>query len=60
MPKSGADNILFAGRCVGADVAALMSTRNMMICTITGQGAGTAAAVSCIKDKPVSEYTSYI
>lgn len=48
IPKSGADNVLFAGRCVGADVAALMSTRNMMICTITGQGAGTAAAVSII------------
>lgn len=40
------DNLLVAGRCISADVIAHTSMRNMMCCTVTGQGAGTAAALS--------------
>lgn len=29
--------------------------RNMMACTVTGQGAGVAAAVSVIKGQPVED-----
>jgi hypothetical protein len=44
------ENLLVAGRCVAGDKISHTATRNMMCCTVTGQGAGTAAAVS-IKDK---------
>lgn len=40
------ENILVAGRCISAGVVAHTSMRNMMCCAVTGQGAGTAAAVS--------------
>ena len=40
------DNLLVAGRCVSGDMVAHAATRNMMCCTVTGQGAGVAAAVS--------------
>lgn len=40
------DNLLVAGRCVAGDMVAHASTRNMMCCTVTGQGAGVAAAIS--------------
>ncbi|MDF0607111.1 FAD-dependent oxidoreductase [Neisseriaceae bacterium TC5R-5] len=40
------ENLLVAGRCISADVIAHTSMRNMMCCAVTGQGAGTAAAVS--------------
>jgi hypothetical protein len=39
-------NLLVAGRCVSADKVAFAATRQMMCCTVTGQGAGVAAAVS--------------
>jgi hypothetical protein len=39
-------NLLVAGRCVSADKIAFAATRQMMCCTVTGQGAGVAAAVS--------------
>jgi hypothetical protein len=41
-----AENLLVAGRCVSADRIAFAATRQMMCCTVTGQGAGAAAAVS--------------
>jgi hypothetical protein len=41
-----AENLLVAGRCVSADKIAFAATRQMMCCTVTGQGAGVAAAVS--------------
>jgi hypothetical protein len=44
------DNLLVAGRCVAGDKVSHAATRQMMCCTVTGQGAGIAAAVS-IKDK---------
>jgi ribulose 1,5-bisphosphate synthetase/thiazole synthase len=39
-------NLLVAGRCVAGDPVSHAATRNMMCCTVTGQGAGVAAAVS--------------
>jgi hypothetical protein len=44
------ENLLVAGRCVAGDKISHASVRNMMCCTVTGQGAGVAAAVS-VKDK---------
>ena len=49
VPK-GVDNLLVAGRCIGADRAMQASTRVIPCCYITGQAAGIAAAV-CVEDK---------
>lgn len=40
------NNLLVAGRCVAGDRLSHTAMRNMMACTVTGQGAGVAAAVS--------------
>ncbi|KAK3282918.1 hypothetical protein CYMTET_9367 [Cymbomonas tetramitiformis] len=40
------DNLLVAGRCVSGDAVSHSMTRNMMCCTVTGQGAGVAVAIS--------------
>jgi len=40
------ENLLVAGRCVSGDKISYAATRQMMCCTVTGQGAGIAAAVS--------------
>ena len=40
------DNLLVAGRCVAGDQISHAATRNQMCCTVTGQAAGAAAAVS--------------
>ena len=39
-------NLLVAGRCVAGDKTSHAAMRNMMACTVSGQGAGVAAAVS--------------
>ena len=39
-------NLLVGGRCVAGDKTSHCAMRNMMACTVTGQGAGVAAAVS--------------
>ena len=44
------ENLLVAGRCVAGDRISHSATRQMMCCTVTGQAAGVAAALS-IKDK---------
>ena len=44
------ENLLVAGRNVAGDKVSHAATRQMMCCTVTGQGAGVAAAVS-VKDK---------
>lgn len=44
------DNLLVAGRCVSGDKLSHTALRSMMCCTVTGQGAGVAAAIS-VKDK---------
>ncbi|MCP4751509.1 MAG: FAD-dependent oxidoreductase [Proteobacteria bacterium] len=43
------ENLLVAGRSVAGDRISHAATRQMMCCTVTGQGAGVAAAVS-VKD----------
>ncbi len=43
------ENLLVAGRSVAGDKIAHSATRSMMCCTVTGQGAGVAAATA-IKD----------
>jgi hypothetical protein len=40
------ENLLVAGRATGGDRDSHAATRNMMCCTVTGQGAGVAAAIS--------------
>jgi len=40
------DNLLVAGRCVAGDRISHAAMRNMMACTVTGQGAGAAAGVA--------------
>jgi ribulose 1,5-bisphosphate synthetase/thiazole synthase len=40
------ENLLVAGRCVAGDKVSHAATRQMACCTVTGQGAGVAAAVS--------------
>jgi hypothetical protein len=45
VPK-GVDNLLVAGRSIGGDKLSHAAVRNMMCCTVSGQGAGVAAAVS--------------
>lgn len=42
-------NLLVAGRCIAGDKISHAAVRSMMCCTVTGQGAGVAAAIS-IKD----------
>ena len=44
------ENLLVAGRCVAGDHISHSATRQMMCCTVTGQAAGVAAALS-IKEK---------
>ena len=39
-------NLLVAGRSIGGDKVSHAAVRNMMCCAVSGQGAGTAAAVS--------------
>jgi ribulose 1,5-bisphosphate synthetase/thiazole synthase len=46
------DNLLVAGRCVSGDNISHAAMRNMMACTVTGQGAGVAAAIS-IRDNSI-------
>jgi len=48
VPKN-VENLLVAGRCVAGDRISHSAIRQMMCCTVTGQGAGVAAALS-IKD----------
>jgi hypothetical protein len=45
VPKT-INNLLVAGRCVSGDRISHAALRQMMCCTVTGQGAGVAAAVS--------------
>lgn len=49
------DNLLVAGRCVAGDQMSHAAIRQMMCCTVTGQGAGVAAAVSIRQNKTCRE-----
>ncbi|MEE0946358.1 MAG: FAD-dependent oxidoreductase [Acutalibacteraceae bacterium] len=50
VPKN-TDNLLVAGRCISVDHIAHSSTRIQGTCVMTGQAAGTAAAVSVKENK---------
>jgi hypothetical protein len=45
IPKN-VENLICAGRITGGDRVSHAATRNMMCCAVTGQAAGTAAALS--------------
>lgn len=49
------DNLLVAGRCVAGDMISHAAMRNMAACTVTGQGAGVAAAISLQQSMTTSE-----
>jgi len=49
------NNLLVAGRCVAGDKTSHCAMRNMMACTVTGQGAGVAAVVSLQKKTTTQE-----
>src|ERR1700735_5318146 len=52
VPK-GVGTLLVAARCIGGDNISHASSRNMMCCAVSGQGAGVAAAVSLERDEPL-------
>ena len=54
MVSPDVDNLLVAGRCVAGDMVSHAAMRNMMACTVTGQGAGVAAAVSVRRSENTS------
>jgi ribulose 1,5-bisphosphate synthetase/thiazole synthase len=47
----GVEDLIVAGRCIGGDRVSHAAVRNMMCCAVSGQGAGTAAAVSLKRDE---------
>jgi ribulose 1,5-bisphosphate synthetase/thiazole synthase len=51
VPK-GVSGLLVAGRCIGGDKVSHAAVRNMMCCAVSGQGAGTAAAISLKTGQP--------
>jgi hypothetical protein len=52
---TGVENLLVAGRSIAGDKISHASVRNMMCCTVSGQGAGVAAAVSVRENRSLSE-----
>ena len=54
LPK-GVDNLLVAGRSIGGDKVSHAAVRNMMCCTVSGQGAGVAAALSVAANTSVAD-----
>ena len=54
IPK-GIRNLLVTGRSIGGDRDSHAAVRNMMCCTVSGQGAGVAAAVSLRQGRDVSD-----
>jgi hypothetical protein len=48
----GVKHLICAGRITGGDKDSHAATRNMMCCTVTGQGAGVAAAMSIRHEQP--------
>jgi ribulose 1,5-bisphosphate synthetase/thiazole synthase len=48
----GVGNLIVAGRSIGGDRISHAAVRSMMCCTVSGQGAGVAAAVSLRTDQP--------
>ena len=54
LPKT-VKNLLVVGRSIGGDRDSHAAVRNMMCCTVSGQGAGVAAAISLKSDKTVHD-----
>jgi hypothetical protein len=52
VPRAGVGHLIVAGRSIGGDKVSHASTRNMMCCTVSGQGAGVAAALSLRDGQP--------
>jgi len=52
MVPKGIDGLLVVGRSIGGDKVSHAAVRNMMCCTVSGQGAGVAAAVSVKTGQP--------
>lgn len=50
-------NLLFAGRCISVSHVAFASTRVMKTCALTGQAAGTAAALAVHTKKLPAEFS---
>ena len=48
----GVGGLIVAGRCIGGDKVSHAAVRNMMCCAVSGQGAGTAAAISLKTRRP--------
>lgn len=55
MIPTDVNNLLVAGRCVAGDKISHSAMRNMMACTVTGQGAGVAAAISVKENVNVAD-----
>jgi hypothetical protein len=55
VPNDGVRNLLVAGRSIGGDHTSHAAVRNMMCCTVAGQGAGVAAAVAVKTGHDVAE-----
>ena len=51
VPK-GVDNLIVAGRSIGGDKISHAAVRSMMCCTVSGQAAGVAAAMSLRSGQP--------
>jgi hypothetical protein len=51
VPK-GVSGLIVGGRCIGGDKVSHAAVRNMMCCAVSGQGAGTAAAISFKTGQP--------
>jgi FAD dependent oxidoreductase len=47
----GVQGLLVAGRSIGGDKVSHAAVRNMMCCAVSGQGAGTAAAIAVKHDQ---------
>lgn len=54
VPK-GVEHLLVAGRSIGGDKISHAAVRSMMCCTVSGQGAGVAAAVSIREGSGVAD-----
>ncbi|MEM7139586.1 MAG: FAD-dependent oxidoreductase [Actinomycetota bacterium] len=55
VPSAGVDNLLVTGRSIGGDKTSHAAVRNMMCCTVAGQGAGAAAAVAVKSRRTVGD-----
>ncbi len=55
MVPKGIRNLLVTGRSIGGDRDSHAAVRNMMCCTVAGQGAGAAAALSLRQQRDVAD-----